>query len=60
VRFRRYRFSPTGELGYSGIRGAVGLEYRFTVPTLCLPIVLLTLFYCFSTKLEAKVADRFY
>jgi hypothetical protein len=25
VRFRRYRFSPTGELGYSGIRGAVGL-----------------------------------
>jgi hypothetical protein len=24
VRFRRYRFSPTGELGYSGLRGAVG------------------------------------
>jgi hypothetical protein len=32
VRFCRYRFSPTGELGYSGIRGAaVGLGYRFTV-----------------------------
>ena len=31
VRFRRDRFSPTGELGYSGIRGAVGLGYRFTV-----------------------------
>ena len=28
VRFRRYRFSPTGELGY---RGAVGLGYRSTV-----------------------------
>jgi hypothetical protein len=26
VRFRRYRFSPTGELGYSGIRGAEGLD----------------------------------
>jgi hypothetical protein len=25
VRFRRDRFSPTGELGYSGIRGAVGI-----------------------------------
>jgi hypothetical protein len=25
VRFRRYRFSPTGELGCGGIRGAVGL-----------------------------------
>jgi hypothetical protein len=24
VRFCRYRFSPTGELGYSGIRGAEG------------------------------------
>ena len=24
VGFRRYRFSPTGELGYSGLRGAVG------------------------------------
>ena len=24
VRFCRDRFSPTGELGYSGIRGAVG------------------------------------
>jgi hypothetical protein len=24
VRFCRYRFSPTGELGYRGIRGAEG------------------------------------
>jgi hypothetical protein len=24
VRFCRYRFSPTGELGYKGIRGAEG------------------------------------
>jgi hypothetical protein len=24
VRFRRYRFSATGELGYRGIRGAEG------------------------------------
>ena len=31
VRFCRDRFSPTGELGYSGIRGAVGSGYRFTV-----------------------------
>jgi hypothetical protein len=25
------RFSPTGDLGYRRIRGAVGLGYRFTV-----------------------------
>jgi hypothetical protein len=31
VRFCRDRFSPTGELGYSGIRGAVGLGNRSTV-----------------------------
>jgi hypothetical protein len=31
VRFCRDRFSATGELGCSGIRGAVGLGYRFTV-----------------------------
>jgi hypothetical protein len=31
VRFCRDRFSATGELGYSGIRGAAGLGYRFTV-----------------------------
>jgi hypothetical protein len=31
VSFCRDRFSPTGELGCSGIRGAVGLGYRFTV-----------------------------
>jgi hypothetical protein len=30
VRFRRYRFSPTGELGYRD-QGPVGLRYRFTV-----------------------------
>jgi hypothetical protein len=34
VRFCRYRFSPNGELGYSGIRGAVGLGYRSTVQAL--------------------------
>jgi hypothetical protein len=31
VRFCRDRFSLTGELGYSGIRGAVGLGYRSAV-----------------------------
>jgi hypothetical protein len=31
VRFCRDRFSPTGELGCRGVRGAVGLGYRFTV-----------------------------
>jgi hypothetical protein len=31
VGFCRDRFSPTGELGYSRIRGAVGLGYRSTV-----------------------------
>jgi hypothetical protein len=31
VRFCRYRFSSTGELGYRGTRGAVGLGYRSTV-----------------------------
>ena len=30
VSFCRYRFSPTGELGY---RGAVGLGYRSTAST---------------------------
>jgi hypothetical protein len=30
VRFCRCRVTPTGELGYSGIRGAVGLGYRST------------------------------
>jgi hypothetical protein len=29
--FCRYRFPPTGGLGYRGIRGAVGLGNRFTV-----------------------------
>jgi hypothetical protein len=28
VRCCRYRFPPTGELGYRGFRGAVGLGYR--------------------------------
>jgi hypothetical protein len=44
VRFCQHRFSPTGELGYSGIRGAVGLGYRFPVqayPFLILTCVLL-------------------
>jgi hypothetical protein len=32
VRFCRYRFSPTGDLGYRGIRGAEGwLGYRLAV-----------------------------
>jgi hypothetical protein len=31
VRFRRDRFSPTGDLVYSGISGAVGLGHRCTV-----------------------------
>jgi hypothetical protein len=31
VRLRRGRFSLTGDLGHRGIRGAVGLGYRFTV-----------------------------
>jgi hypothetical protein len=29
--FCRHRFLPTGDLGYRGVRGAVGLGYRFTV-----------------------------
>jgi hypothetical protein len=35
--------SPTGELGYSGVRGAVGLGYRFTVKP---PLLLILTFYC--------------
>ena len=31
VGFRRYRFSPTGDFGYRGLRGAEGLGYRFTL-----------------------------
>jgi adenylosuccinate lyase len=31
VSFCQHRFSPTGELGYSSIRGAVRLGYRSTV-----------------------------
>jgi hypothetical protein len=37
VRLCRYRFSPTGDLGYSGIRGAEGLRYRVTVYKRTLP-----------------------
>jgi hypothetical protein len=48
VRFRRYRLSPAGELGYSGIRGAVGLGYSsLYTPT---PIVKLK----FVAKLKAN------
>ena len=31
VRFCRDRFSASGDLGYRGVRGAVGLGYKFTV-----------------------------
>jgi hypothetical protein len=31
VRLCRYRFPPSGDLGHRGVRGAVGLGYRFTV-----------------------------
>jgi hypothetical protein len=31
VRLCRYRLSLTGDLGFRGVRGAVGLGYRFTV-----------------------------
>jgi hypothetical protein len=42
VRLCRYRFSPSKELEHSGIRGAVGSGYRFTVQAL----LLILTFYC--------------
>jgi hypothetical protein len=42
VRFCRCRFSATGDLGYRGIRGAVGLGYRFTG----IPLLLILRLYC--------------
>jgi hypothetical protein len=37
VRFCRGLFPPTGDLGSRGVRGAVGLGYRFTVYKRTLP-----------------------
>jgi hypothetical protein len=52
VRFRRDRFSPTGELGYNGIRGAVWLGYRFTcIAGLLSNFNILIVFCLIETKL---------
>jgi hypothetical protein len=61
VRFRRYRFSPTGDLGYSGTRGAVGLGHTLTVYKRTLPPAPSSGWFGFIVnskeffKLEAKV-----
>ena len=57
VRFCRDRFFPTGELGYRGVRGAVGLRYRSLTS---LPLLLiLVLLYMGLLKSKAKLRTGF-
>jgi hypothetical protein len=44
VRLRRFRPSPSGELGYSGLRGALGCWIQ--VHCTSLPLLLILTFYC--------------
>jgi hypothetical protein len=43
VRSRRCRFSPTGELGYRGIRAR---RIRIQVHCISIPLLLILSFYC--------------
>jgi hypothetical protein len=59
VRCCRYRLPPSGDLGYSGARGAVGLGYRSTVYKRTLPpapsrVVLFVILKGKSVEIQSK------